>query len=162
MKTYRNLTTSELIGKDPIDYIADWLSKYPGSKIAIGSDSKYKNKGVLYITCIAMFYPVDESGIGRGAHVIYAKERYKGRVELFHRLWTEVEYSQELAVRVTNELGYDNLEIHIDLNPSKDFKSNIAYTPAIHTLQGMGYKVCAKPDAPAASCAADLLSNKKS
>lgn len=147
---------------DPIDYIAEWLAEYPGAKIAIGTDSKFKNNGVLYITCIVMFYPVSDDGIGRGAHVIYAKDRLKGRIELFPRLWNEVEYTKNIADRITNELKYKNLEIHIDLNPKKKFRSSMVYTPAIHTLQGMGYTVCAKPDAPAASCAADLLSNKKS
>lgn len=77
-------------------------------------------------------------------------------------MWTEVEFSQKIDERVTNELKYSNLEIHIDLNPNKNFKSNIAYTPDIYTLKGMGYVVCAKPDAPAESCASGLLSNKKS
>lgn len=71
MKEFKNLTTSKNINMDPIDYISKWLSKYPGFKIAIGTDSKYKNRGVLYVTCIAMFYPPASDGIGRGAHVIY-------------------------------------------------------------------------------------------
>jgi len=56
---------------------------------------------------------------------------------------------------------YRLVDIHIDFNPfegeSKKNKSNAAYNAYVPWLKGMGYRVWSKPEASAATSAADLL-----
>lgn len=160
MKQFRLFRTSDIIEEDYLKYIENFLEKNPGCKVAVGTDSKCRTskRRIVYATCIAIFYPgVD--GYDKGAHVIYSKEKLVGKMPLFERLWEEVDRSRIIASEIEDELQVP-VEIHVDINPDKDFKSNVAYQPAIGMLQGMGYTVLAKPEAPAASCAADVLVNR--
>jgi predicted RNase H-related nuclease YkuK (DUF458 family) len=45
----------------------------------------------------------------------------------------------------------------LDLNPSKNHKSNMVYDAGVGTIKGNGFRVRTKPHAWVASCAADLL-----
>lgn len=160
MKKFKLFRNSEEIKEHYIDYISKFLEKNPDCKIAVGTDSKYRNskKRIIYATCIVIFYPGTD-GYNKGAHVIYNIEKIYKKLSLFERLWEEVDMSRLIAHEIQEQIGVP-VEIHVDINPAKDFKSNVAYQPAIGMLQGMGYIVSAKPDAPAASCAADVLVNR--
>jgi predicted RNase H-related nuclease YkuK (DUF458 family) len=45
----------------------------------------------------------------------------------------------------------------LDLNPSKNHKSNMVYDAGVGTIKGNGFRVRTKPTAWVATCAADLL-----
>lgn len=157
---FKNFHTNEKI-EDYLGHIKEFVEKYPTAKIAVGSDSKYRkgSKRATFVTVIAMFYP-GTNGFNKGAHLIYSMKRERRDISLFERLWEEVEISKIIAEEIQDSIQFP-VEIHIDVNPKKDFKSNVAYQPAIGMLNSLGFDVYAKPHAPAATCAADLIVNKK-
>lgn len=61
------------------------------------------------------------------------------------------------------QADYKKVDIHLDFNPveSTRNKSNEAYKAYVNYLRDMGFRVWAKPQAPAASCAADHMLPKK-
>jgi len=144
MSTHR----AELAGKD--------------LKISIGTDSIFKPKrthwNVLYITTIAFTFG------NHGTHLIYREDLIKGewttRLDLFTRLWREVEMSAELGKWMT-EVVKICPEIHLDINPKEKYQSNQLFNAAKGYIAGLGFDVQLKPDAAIASCAADHFLQKK-
>lgn len=157
---FKKFSTRKEIEENLIDYVRNFLSANPNSKISIGTDSKYKSKldKAIYATVLVFSYPGIDGVFNKGSHLIYSIERVDKKLSLFERLWFEVDRSRIIADLLKEKLGI-KIEIHVDLNPNKKYKSNVAYSSAIGMLTGLGYLVHAKPDAPAATCAADLLVN---
>jgi predicted RNase H-related nuclease YkuK (DUF458 family) len=60
------------------------------------------------------------------------------------------------AINTAIELGVP-AEIHLDINPNPRFKSNAALKEALAYVRGMGLQAKVKPEAFAASCAADYF-----
>ena len=59
------------------------------------------------------------------------------------------------------DLPLAQIEVHFDLNPNPVHRSNIAHKASVGFAESFGIlkeNVQVKPTAPAASCAADLLS----
>ena len=144
-----------------------------GFQIFIGSDSQRVRKGRLtvYSTAICIYT------VGRGAHIIYTKtkrndiaptarkprrgEKKKRPVDsgLFYRLQWEVEYSMQVA----NYLNKNNVyaecgiaQVHFDIAINQENDSNIAYSYAVGYAKQAGYNARVKPEAIAASYAADF------
>lgn len=140
-------------------------------QLFIGSDSQRVRKGrmTLYSTVICLYT------VGKGAHLIYAKtkrndiaptaRKRKGGMKrpadsgLFYRLQWEVEYSMQVA----NYLNANNVfaecgiaEMHFDIAVNPEFDSHIAYTYAVGYAKSYGYNPRTKPEAIAASYAADM------
>lgn len=136
-------------------------------KVFIGCDSLPKRvHGATFVTAICIWK------VGRGVHVIFAREHNivihgkTQRERLKNRLWAEV----YRAVEVAGELvEYDiitlprveGFEVHIDINPSKKFESNLIYNEAIGYIRALGFDAYAKPDSPAASFASDRIARGK-
>jgi len=157
---FKTFQTNEIID-DWILHVQKFIEMNPDAKIAVGSDSKYKkaSKKVIYVTVIAMFY-YGTDGYNKGAHLIYSMDKHKKELSIFEMLWTEVEKSKCIAEEIQDILQ-EPVEIHIDLNSEAKYKSNIAYPAAVGWLKSLGFDVFAKPNAPAATCAADLIANRK-
>lgn len=142
-----------------IDTIKEFLDNNAGGKVYIGTDSKFFKRSehgfsVTYITVIAL-----DPGTKRGANIILCKEYIKGqgvdeRITIFDRLWKEIEITREIALDIRENAGVDP-EIHIDINPKENAKSNRLYAAAIGYMLESGFEVKGKPDGPVASCAAD-------
>lgn len=127
---------------------------------SVGTDSKFHpRKGgwsVTYATVLAMTFNK------RGTHLIARKEIRSGvgKLSLFDRLWLEVEMSVQLALWMREEFNIE-CEVHLDVNPNKEFDSNVLYEAAIGYAKSLGFVVEAKPDSPVAmNCADHLLRNK--
>jgi predicted RNase H-related nuclease YkuK (DUF458 family) len=60
------------------------------------------------------------------------------------------------AIQTALELNVP-AEIHLDINPNPKFKSNAALKEALAYVKGMGLQAKVKPEAFAASCAADYF-----
>ena len=74
------------------------------------------------------------------------------------RLMQEVYYASETAYEILEAVGDRPFQIHLDLNASPTHKSNVALKEATGYIRGMfGIEPNIKPDASAASCAADRL-----
>ena len=135
------------------EYVKNWLSQNNNSDIFIGCDSQETNNRVTYVTTICLYQR------GCGAHVIYKKEyepkTTRGKMNMHTRLWTEVTKSIEVA-DILKELDRP-ITVHVDYNSKQSEKSNQLYEAGIGYAKSMGYDAVGKPDAWAASSAADNL-----
>ena len=148
-------------------YVIDQLNSERASrvdkiKISVGTDSKFHPRGrgwsVSYVNIIAFKFG------NTGTHLIARKDKRQGdgRLSLFDRLWTEVQMTVNLALWMREELGLE-VEIHFDINPKKDYGSNVVYQSAKGFGESFGFKVECKPSgaSAAASVAADHLVRNK-
>lgn len=141
---------------DVIEYLKSYFKKYRNYEIFIGTDSQRirRRKTVLYAIVICIYE------IGKGAHIIYAKEKRHDIQDMYNRLWWEVEYSMKIANMIRNsDLLIDNdvLSIHLDLSANKKNLSNKLYQAAVGYVTSQGFACLTKPDASAASYAADHI-----
>lgn len=134
-------------------------------KVSVGTDSQ-KGGGpgsYKFATVILISTSQDLGGVrvGRGGMIIAAtyynafKQRSKELVN--ERMVFEVGKSVEVAYEIAELLDlYDiPLEIHADINPDPAHESNKALQQAVGYILGMGYSFKVKPEAWAASNAAD-------
>lgn len=85
---------------------------------------------------------------------LYTKEFDKPSM----RLMTEVYKVAELYLALEDVIGDRHVEVHLDINPSKDFASNAVVQQAIGYIKGVcNIQPGIKPKAFAASYAADRL-----
>jgi predicted RNase H-related nuclease YkuK (DUF458 family) len=148
-------------------------------KVAVGTDSQKSGNGYKFATVILIMTEeslgFDKDGTeiikGRGGIVIYTTfweemkagtkaKRHREIEVLNQRMILEVSKSIEVAYEISPllDLYGIKLEIHADINPdpSKGL-SNCALNEAVGYILGMGYDFKVKPDAHAASNAADAL-----
>jgi predicted RNase H-related nuclease YkuK (DUF458 family) len=170
--------------KEPItDYLEKIfdaeLDKGYRVRVAVGTDSQKRGKGYSFATVILVITEENlgfekngkEIFKGRGAMIIGAnfweemrastKAKKHREIEVLNqRMLLEVSKSIEVAYEITPllDLYGIKLEIHADINPDPDKGlSNGALSEAVGYILGMGYDFKVKPDAPAASNAADHL-----
>lgn len=148
-------------------------------RVAIGTDSQKRGKGYKFATVILLIKQkslgFDKDGTeiikGGGGMVIYktfyeemkASTKLKKHREievLNQRMVLEVSKSIEVAYEIQplmDVLGI-KMEIHADINPDPTRGlSNIALNEATGYIMGMGYEFKVKPNAWAATSAADNL-----
>ena len=147
---------------DLAEYITDYIESYDGTiELYIGTDSQStRRKRVTNYATVVCLHKTDMSGIGKGAHLIFNREKKYNIKDLFNRLWWEVEYSMDVANYLKDKNIYLNqkvISVHIDVSPDANNKSNSVYKAAIGYVESMGFECCAKPDSPVASYAADML-----
>lgn len=160
---------------DIAQYVKNYIKRSDNMRIIVGCDSQQKRRITLYAITIVLY----DTCIHKGAHVLFLRQKVKKNRDLFSRLMNECLYSLNLAEWLDDKLKhsytppkfevntYDGnqptkkIEVHVDVNPyigrNKQNKSNIVYNSVMGMVSGMGYKVVSKPNAYAASCAADLL-----
>lgn len=126
-----------------------------GVKVSVGTDSKFHPRGsrkwaVSFVTIVAFTFG------NRGTHLIMRREKRTGdgKLDLFNRLWMEVQMSVHLALWIRQELEID-AEVHFDVNPKLNAGSNVVHAAAVGYGESYGFKVESKPDSPIAMCAAD-------
>lgn len=152
------------------DYLAklfdEEIKKGYAFKVGVGTDSQ-KNGGpstYKFATVILISTSEDLGGgviVGRGAMIISSTFEHTFRArnkELVNeRMVFEVGKSIEAAYEIAPLLdSYGvKLEIHADINPNPNFESNKALQTAVGYILGMGYSFKIKPNAWAASTAAD-------
>lgn len=177
-----NTSVFKKIDGEIIENVAQYIKDYfaqkrnesiDGFEIFIGTDSQRVRKGrlTLYATVICLYT------IGKGAHIIYTKTKRNdiaptarkskrgNKVRpadsgLFYRLQWEVEYSMQVA----NYLNRNNVfaecgiaQVHLDISANADNDSNIVYSYAVGYAKNAGYNPRVKPEAIAASYAADFM-----
>lgn len=156
-------------------YLQNLVVENPSLYICVGCDSKQMRGSTLYVIAITIHSPLYRNG----AHVIFSRVKEKKVRDDFTRLWKEAEYLVEVAdvahhalqevgyvrkemdnakgvLRICSDGFYKLVELHVDYNEKSRYLSNKVYQSAIPWLKGLGFKTMGKPDAPAASCAADL------
>lgn len=141
-------------------YVKDYVTKHPEVEVYVGSDSSQLRKQTVYATVILFYHP------GKGAHLIFHRERIDKVRVLYERLWREVEASLEVAQIVDEALSEVRTAepgkrlvaaVDLDFNPNEMHKSNVVHDAGVGTLKGYGFNVRTKPNAYTASYAADLI-----
>lgn len=143
--------------EDATLYTIEYIQKHPNVNVYVGTDSDDNNGRTVHASTICFEHP------GKGVHIIFKRTYLKKfkLEELNLKLMKEVELSLEVA----NELREAFIEHEIqktitvdcDVNPNSLHNSNCAYNTTTGWVVGSGYKVRTKPEAWAASRAADLL-----
>lgn len=124
-------------------------------EITIASDSQQRGNHTEYVTVVTMIRP------GKGGRVLFNREMIPRVRELRERLWKETWRSTELAMELseTPDIGsrvpIDIHAIHIDANVDPKHKSSKYVEELAGLVTGQGFKAVVKPEAWAASHAAD-------
>ena len=133
---------------DPVQHTLNILKEYPNVQIHIGSDSQNVGKSSKYATVIAYRFG------SRGVHYILSKKIEDLITDMWTRLWKEAEMSIDVAELLTNQISV-KIEIDMDYNSDKSFKSNKLISATKGWANSVGYKVNVKPNNHNATRAAD-------
>lgn len=138
--------------EDIVEYSKKYVASMPNQSLFVGCDSQVRGDVTVYATVICFYNE------GKGAHVVYQKEKENRNTHLFSRLWAEVERTINLAATLRDRLPRGiMIDTHFDINPNEQYRSNIVYRAAVGYAQGAGFMFKVKPQAWAATCAADRL-----
>lgn len=132
-------------------YFFDYKIAHPEVLIKIGTDSKQAGTCTMYVTTVCFVHP------SKGVHVIYQKRKLERVKDIYTRLFKEAEMSIEVVDFLK---GRTYIAVHLDYT-SKASKSSNAGAAVIQWLKSSGYIVECKPDAFAASKAADGILKRK-
>jgi len=148
-------------GKE-IEAIKEFIDANEDAMIYLGVDSqRVKKKKVKFATVVIVHF--QENGTGKGAK-IFTDVTYDSVIDSklsrpFNRMMKEVQLVTEVYSELEEVLIDRPFEIHIDVNPVEGTGSNVAYGAAKGMIWGVvGVEPVCKPDAWAASCAADKYS----
>lgn len=121
--------------------------------VCIGTDSQVKGACIEFATVIVFVRK------GNGGFMFISKEILVQRMNIKERMMHEVNRSIEVAYEINPILDAFNInvEIHVDINTSEAFKSNIALKDAAGYVSGMGFMFKAKPQAFASSSCANKI-----
>jgi len=127
------------------------------SSVYVGADSiRYKKNGKWFAKYSMVIVLHMDSN--RGCRLFHKSVDLPDYGNLKQRLLTEVMYAIEAATEIIDVVGSRHLEIHLDVNPSPEHKSNIAVKEALGYVRGsLGIDAHIKPNSWAASHAADHL-----
>lgn len=143
---------STQIDIDLISFIRERCNMYPDTKIYIGTDSKYYGDNIKYATAICFRSK-------NLVKVIISTQRAPRNLSFYEKLYGEVYRTGEIANLLIDEFGWeffkDRCCLHLDINPDKSHLSNKYYNSFLSIAQSYGCLVETKPDAWAASTAAD-------
>jgi predicted RNase H-related nuclease YkuK (DUF458 family) len=150
------------MNKIDIDVVKDFIeAQSPETKVYLGVDSeRLKIDGVWHADyCLAIVIHIDgKHGCKVFGEVIRERDWDNKPDRPIQRLMTETYKIAELFLKLEDVLVGRDFQIHLDLNKSEEHGSSCAVQQAIGYIRG----VCnvtphIKPDAPAASFAADRL-----
>ena len=146
---------------DVIQYIKDHLKKFPGEPyhIFIGCDSQDTSRSSVYATAIVIHR------VGKGAHVIYTRDRVKKIKDTYLRLWGEPERAVVVAEllrtggieKLILPFQPEGLTIDLDFNGDPKWLSNKVLAGAKGYIVGLGFECRIKPDGWSATYAANKL-----
>ncbi|MDJ0847940.1 MAG: ribonuclease H-like YkuK family protein [Myxococcota bacterium] len=123
-----------------------------GHAVHIGTDAQKATRFTDFVVVACLLSPERQ-----GHRVFYTRLR-KRRMSLHQKLFWETWLSTEFALRLC-EVGsvdsHDRVHVHIDVNPSAVHKSSRYLEQLAGLVVGQGFPVLYKPEAWAASRAAD-------
>ncbi len=161
-------------------YVIEWVKDKGPCEIHVGTDSQVKSKTITYVTVVCIWE------IGKGVHIVYKKDNIESYIkmlpfkmndrrrrgskrpkpkedDMIRRLWGEVERTKEAAdilARSILEFGLHTdlkIKVHLDINPNPIHGSNKAYDMGVSQFDTTRFGIYTKPQAWAASHAADML-----
>lgn len=133
--------------------------------IHIGTDAQAKGANNIadFVTVVCV-HMIDVTGTGKGGRVFYHKDKKVPTHSLWEKLYGETWRSLQVAVKLDE--GFkdklkDRIIVHVDANPDPIFKSSNYVKQLAGMVMGFGFKHILKPDAWAASHAADHVVKNK-
>ena len=150
-RIFKNLANNRKI-VNTIQHLKDKLLESKKEvEIYIGCDSQNHGNDTVYVSVIVLHYEK------QGGHVIYCKETVPRIKDQFTRLWREVEISIEVAEYLKENGIKAPKHIDVDMNPDPQYRSNQSVYAAMGYIESYGYSARCKPNALAASYAADRM-----
>lgn len=129
------------------------------SKIYIGCDSElYNRNGVWLIDyySVVVIHINKQNGCKVFGRKVTETDYTKDKRKPLYRLMQEVYKASELYLELADAIGEREVEVHLDLNPSKKYVSNQVVEQAIGYIKSTCNVVpMIKPDAWAATSVAD-------
>lgn len=148
-------TWKTMVGKKTVDLRSELkalMAESPDRELVIGTDSQNAGNITEYITVVIVLRP------GKGGRCFFSRERVPRIKSLRERLMKEVWMSVELGMELNVDIPEtQKLTIHIDANPDTKFKSSDVVQEMVGLVLGQGFGAVVKPDAWAASHAADHI-----
>lgn len=149
LKVFKNMHTKNAVILD--EYLREHLSVTKPPKLYVGTDSQYMAGKTIYVSTVVLRYE------GNGAKVIFTKEVLKQNIDMWTRLWDELERSLVIANYIAKDLGYPIEQIDMDYNQDENSKSNKVFKAAKGYIDSLGFKSGAKPQLLIATWAANVL-----
>ncbi len=146
---------------DPIDdlvKVIDPLIRENPRILHVGTDAQKVDRRIEFVTCVVVLTP------GKGGRVFYTRVRKTPRdvqslrQKLFTEAWLSVETAMELNPQIPDSTP---LVVHLDVNPDRRWASSRHINEVVGLVVGQGFEVLLKPDAWAASHAADHVVKNK-
>lgn len=136
MKIFKKIDGTKV---DVVKHSLKIMEEDPNMQIHIGTDSQQHGPLTRYATVIAYRFA------NNGVHYITYKENIPRINDMWTRLWREAELTLEVAEWFTSQINA-KVEIDLDYNEDKFYKSNILISATKGWAQSLGYKVNCKPD----------------
>jgi uncharacterized protein len=120
--------------------------------IHVGTDAQKIDHRVEFVTCVVVLTPQ------KGGRVFYTRVQRRRRdvhtlrQKLFTEAWMSVETAMELNPHLPDDVP---IVVHLDVNPDRRWASSRHIHEVVGLVLGQGFEVLFKPDAWAASHAAD-------
>jgi len=129
------------------------------SKIYIGCDSelfKRNNKWLIDYYSVVVIHKNKHNGCKVFGHKTTEVDYTKDKRKPLHRLMQEVYKASELYLAIEEAIGPREVEVHLDLNPSKKYVSNLIVDQAIGYIKSTCNVIpMIKPNSWAATSVAD-------
>ncbi len=125
-------------------------------QVVVGTDSQTNASSTQFVTAIVI------RRIGKGAKFYYQRRRTRPIYSLRQRIYTETEWSLNLAMEMQELMAADGLddtwelEVHIDVGQEGESRKLIQ--EVVGWVTAVGYTARIKPQAYGASTVADRLS----
>lgn len=137
---------------DLLAHVGGVLAAHRDVELLVGSDSHNYAHHTVYTTTVVMRF------LRNGAQVIYRREKAPKEMDLWTRLWGEVERSLSVAQALRTE-GLSVRRIDMDLNSDARYGSHKLHTAAVGYVRSHGYEARTKPELLIATWAANILCN---
>ena len=150
MKRWKTLNDAPV--PDIVQFVREASSQ--GQVVHIGTDSLQTGRFTQFVTVVVVVTPT------KGGRVIFSREVVPRITSLRERLLKEVWRSVELGLELSPSLS-NELNLHIDANPQEKYMSSKYVQELVGLVVGQGFKAIIKPNAWAASHAADHIVRTK-
>jgi len=120
-------------------------------EIHVGCDSHFISNKCVFAVVVAVYEK------GKGGTYFFARAK-RDRLTFSNmkiRLLKEAELAIKMADALTPFLDREKISVHLDINPDKQYKSNLVFTSATSWVKSLGYQCIVKPDSWASSWLAD-------
>ena len=146
MKLFKKIDGTRV---DVIKHTLEIVANNPEVKIHIDTDSQNLGDSTIYVSVIAYRFG------NKGVHYIYHKEKVAKIIDMWTRLWKETEKTIEIAEWFSRKTNSIKLELDLDYNDDKFYKSNQLISATKGWAESLGYKTNIKPHVCVAIRAAD-------